>query len=311
MLPLNQKVKTETSTKNSKLTDMKKIFNIIVAIVAMATSAFAQTDDIYGTGTIDKNTVAANYAKDANGRMIQKTLAVMTPEQKLLAVKSLNEYNKVGKWVTGTIAVTDLEAFMSGSEIMYGNEISGPVMAYEFNDDGYGQKSYRIFLDPNDKLIAFGRVPYIQIKGKHPFTAPEPLVVNTKMPPAIVKAPEPVVVDPPKQPQPQTVEKPTNQQPGNTVVNIYNNSGQSGAQNNNAPWCLQCSNWSNLCNHRGNRSSNVYGEPKAYGPNGYNILGDNTNYAGYNNGYNNSSGNYGNNCGRSNGIISIFGGWVW
>src|SRR3989304_7233222 len=94
MLPLNQKVKTETSTKNSKLTDMKKIFNIIVAIVAMATSAFAQTDDIYGTGTIDKNTVAANYAKDANGRMIQKTLAVMTPEEKNFCAKKPKEDKK-------------------------------------------------------------------------------------------------------------------------------------------------------------------------------------------------------------------------
>jgi hypothetical protein len=214
---------------------MKKlIYTTFIVIQGIAMNAFAQ-DDTYGT--IDKNTLAANLSKDVYQRMIRTTYVRMTPKQKVMAIQSLNAYNKVAKFKltpSGDVAkidVTELESYMEQSEVLLGSEITGPVMAYEMDKDDIGYKSYMMTLDGEDKsksfsredkFIAFARIPYVLIKGKHPYTEPEPLPVWSNMPAAPVKQqPAPTVFIPK---QPDTVVKEVTKTEGTPYIvnNIYN-----------------------------------------------------------------------------------------
>lgn len=204
---------------------MKKLINMIVVII-MATNlnVFAQK--------IDENTLAANYSHDVHKRLIKKTFDLMTHFERILVVQTLREYQTKIDLKLDTITLDNLEDIMIGrSTVVTGDRIPGPVRAYEFSKDGYGDaRSYWLTYDSDDKFISLieSGLPYVQIKGEHPYTKPEPVVVRRTSIPGNTTPTTPLVIETPM-PKPvptQTVAQQPVQSSGcTTIVNNYVSSG--------------------------------------------------------------------------------------
>src|SRR3972149_9359616 len=127
---------------------MKKLLNILIAVVTTAISTFAQ-DDIYQGGQIDQNTLAVNLSQDANDRLVAKVAADLYGEdcknclfplskQRTTIVGILNEYNVKAKWGYPTLTEDNLPEFLKLSKIIKGSEINGLVMVYKTTpNNGY------------------------------------------------------------------------------------------------------------------------------------------------------------------------------